>query len=83
VLDGIDGNPHMPAPNDQVAWMRCGNTPKIIDSFIEIKGTYVGVGETRQLVNLVHQVRTVGLAPHLLSLLPGGVDKRQALIGIQ
>src|SRR5579864_1404129 len=72
----------MPAPNHQVAWTRYGNLPKIIDSIVKIKGTRVRIGETRQLVNLVHQVRTVGLALHLILLLPGSVDELHALMDI-
>src|SRR5690348_12379582 len=72
----------MPAPNHEIAWMWHGNTPKILDSVVEIGRTCVRVGETRRLINLVHQVRTVGLMLNPLSLLPCRVDDFSAFVDI-
>ena len=54
-----DDNARVAAPHDQIAGLRVRNPQESLDSFIELVGVRIGIGETRSLINRMHQVRAV------------------------
>lgn len=61
VLRRIHHNPNMSWPGHQIAGLGVQDVAELLDSEVEARGTYIGIGEASALVEDVNEMGTIGL----------------------
>jgi hypothetical protein len=79
VLDGIDHNASMSAPDGQVARLRPGHAPKFFDPSVQVRRTRVPIREAGTLIEFVNQVGAIGREVGMMPRIQSGAQNHQTL----
>src|SRR5712671_6523453 len=83
MLNGIDHNPRMPAPDGQVAGLWICYPPKFINPCVKVQRVRVSIREAGALIKSVNKVGAIGSKAGMMAGIERGTQNRQSIIQSQ